>query len=336
VSAPAVSVLLPCRDAGAYLPQAALSLQLQTFRNFEVIALDDGSEDDTSGILARWAERDERVRVVELPRVGLVEALRRGTELCRGDLIARFDADDVAHPRRLAEQVAFLSRRADVDAVGARVRYFPRERVGWGARRYQAWLNGLSEPEELSRDIFVECPIAHPTLTIRRAALLAVGAYRSVDWPEDYDLLLRLHGRGARLANVPAVLHFWRERDERASRRHPRYSPEAFRRCKLSYLLESDLAGRDGVAIWGAGTVGKAFARELRRRGHRVSAFYDIDPRKIGQEIHGAPVHDARRIGATLDAFLLVAVGAAGARQLIRGELKSLGLGEPADYRCVA
>ena len=137
-------------------------------------------------------------------------------------------------------------------------------------------------------------------------------------------------------ANVPALLHFWRERDDRASRRDPRYSPEAFRRCKISYLLESDLAGRDSVAIWGAGSVGKAFARELRRHGPRPRAFFDIDPRKIGQQIHEAPVLDARRIGSALDAFLLVAVGAPGARRLIRDELAALGLREPADYRCVA
>lgn len=312
------------------------SLDLQTFPDFEVVAVDDGSQDETPEILERWADRDPRVRIGRVPRVGVVEALRRGTHLCRGGLIARFDADDVAHPRRLAEQVAFLAARPDVSAVGTRIRYFPAEDVGWGARRYQAWLNGLATPEELARDIFVECPIAHPTLMIRSAALAKIGGYRAVDWPEDYDVVLRLHLRGERLANVPKVLHFWRERGDRASRRDPRYAPAAFRACKITYLLESDLAVRRPVVIWGAGTVGKAFARALRERDRPVQAFLDIDPRKIGQEIHGAPVRDARRAAELDGAFLLVAVGAAGARQLIRSQLAEAGLLEPRDFRCVA
>lgn len=336
MSDPLISVLLPCRDASAHLPQAIGSLRLQTLREFEVVAVDDGSEDETGEVLARWAERDDRVRVLRPGRVGLVQALRLGADACRGELVARFDADDVAHPRRLMEQVAFLRERPDVAAVGAWIRYFPWDRVGWGGRRYQAWLNGLAAPVELARDIFVECPIAHPTLTIRRAALAAVGGYIANGWAEDYDLLLRLYGLGARLANVPRVLHFWREGEHRASRFDPRYSPEAFRRCKIEYLRRSELAGRGALAIWGAGKVGKAFARDLMEVGYRLEAFYDIDPRKIGQEVYGAPVRDAGEIEASLDTYLLVAVGAAGSRDLIRQRLDRAGLREPVDYRCVA
>lgn len=333
---PHVSVLLPCRDAAAHLSEAIEGLRLQTFRDFEVVAVDDGSVDATGDLLERWSRRDARVRIERLERVGLIGALRHGSEVCRGHLIARFDADDVGHPRRLEEQVTFLDARPEIAAVGTRVRYFPWERIGWGARRYQAWLNGLSEPEELARDLFVECPIAHPTLTIRRRTLLANGGYRSCEWPEDYDLLLRLHQAGARLANVPRVLHFWRERADRASRRQSRYSATAFRRCKIHYLQKGELAGRDSVAIWGAGTVGKAFARALLERRVRVTTFLDIDPRKIGQEIHGAPVRDARALARTSDEYLLVAVGAAGARTLIRERLAAEGWREPRDYRCVA
>jgi glycosyltransferase involved in cell wall biosynthesis len=305
-------------------------------REFEVVAVDDGSEDETGEVLARWAERDERVRLLRPGRVGLAQALHLGAEACRGELIARFDADDVAHPRRLMEQVAFLRERPDVAAAGTWIRYFPWDRVGWGGRRYQAWLNGLAGPGELARDIFVECPIAHPTLAIRRNALGAAGGYVANGWAEDYDLLLRLHALGARLANVPRVLHFWREGEGRASRSDPRYSPEAFRRCKIEYLRRNELAGRGALAIWGAGRVGKAFGRDLMEAGYRLAAFYDIDPRKIGQEIYGAPVRDAARIEARLDTYLLVAVGTAGARELIRERLECAGLGEPADYRCVA
>jgi glycosyltransferase involved in cell wall biosynthesis len=333
---PLVSVLLPCRDAEEHLPQAIRSLKLQTYAKYEVVAVNDGSVDATGEILESWAGEDDRVRVLHTRANGLAEALRAGAAECRGELLARVDADDFAHPRRFAEQVEFLTRHRGVTAVGTHVRYFPHEEVGWGARRYQGWLNGLVAPDQLAQDIFVECPIAHPTLMVRQAAFEAAGGYRVNGWPEDYDLILRLHRAGARLANVPEILHYWRERDGRASRVDPRYSAEAFRACKIHYLRQGTLRGRDSVSIWGAGRVGKDFARSLQAEGMAVDAFFDIDPRKIGQWIHGAPVRDASDVTPVPDSYLLVAVGAAGARQLIREQLDEAGLREPGDYRCLA
>ncbi len=327
---------MPCRDAAEHLGLAIRSLSLQTYDDFEVVAVNDGSLDETGDLLERWAAREPRVRVTHTERTGLAEALRTGAAQCRGEFLARVDADDVTHPRRFAEQIRLLSERPDVTAVGTQVRYFPYEAVGWGARRYQHWLNGLTEPEAVARDIFVECPIAHPTLMIRRSALDTVGGYRANGWPEDYDLILRLHLAGARLANVPRVLHFWREGDGRASRNDPRYSTAAFQNCKIHYLCQSSLAGHDRVNLWGAGRVGKAFARVLLDQGLEVGGFFDIDPRKIGQEIYGAPVWDAREAPKHRDTFLLVVVGAAGARELIRQQLDAAGYREPRDYRCVA
>ncbi|NIS03304.1 MAG: glycosyltransferase [Gemmatimonadetes bacterium] len=329
-------MLLPCRDAERFLPQAIRGLELQTFADFEIVAVNDGSGDGTAAMLDRWAARDGRVRVLHREREGLAAALQAGASLCRGRLLARADADDFAHPRRLEEQVAYLSNHRDVAAVGTHVRYFPHEGVGWGARRYQRWLNSLSRPAELERDIFVECPIAHPTLMLRRAAFDKVGGYRSNDWPEDYDLLLRLHLAGGRLANVPRVRHFWREREDRASRVDSRYAPESFRRCKVHYLRRSALDGRECVGIWGAGRVGKDFARTVLAAGLRLRWFLDIDPRKIGQSIYGVPVLDARVVARHRDAYLLICVGTAGARELIRRQLAAAGFSEPAQFRCLA
>jgi glycosyltransferase involved in cell wall biosynthesis len=327
---------MPCRDAAEHLPQAISSLSRQTFSEFEVIAVNDGSQDDTGTELERWASRDSRVRVIHEDRNGLAEALRSGGELCRGEFVARADADDVVHPRRFAEQLELLDARLDVAAVGTHIRYFPWEKLGVGARRYQRWLNDLSEPESLARDIFVECPIAHPTLVVRRAEFERAGGYRVNGWPEDYDLILRLHHSGGRLANLPRIRHYWRERDGRASRVDPRYSADAFRRCKIYHLREGVLRDRDAVSIWGAGRVGKNFARELADQGVRVARFFDIDPRKIGQQIYGAPVQSAGEVGRFRDDYLLVIVGAPGARPLIREQLATAGFQEPRDFRCVA
>jgi len=356
MTGPRLSVLLPCRNAAAHLPEAIASIEAQTFTDFEVLAVDDGSTDATAALLEAWAARDERVRVLRTAPRGLVQALATALAAAAGELVARMDADDVAEPDRLARQVALLDARPDVVACGTRVRYFPRAAVRDGARRYERWLNSLVEPDELARDVFVECPIAHPALVARRAAVLAAGGYRDPGWPEDYDLVLRLWAAGGRLANVPAVLLHWRERPDRSSRTDPRYSADAFRRCKVHHLRRTLLraepgrgaahgpaAGDDGgpaacrsAVVWGAGPVGKRFARELLREGVPLAGFVDLDPRKIGQRIYDVPVVGPPDVGRFRGALALAAVGSPGAREEIRAALGAAGWREGVDYVAVA
>lgn len=344
MSRPRVSVLLPCRDAAGTLEACLRSLAGQSWTDFEIVAVDDGSRDATPDLLEEWARRDGRVRdPVRTGRRGLVPALNGAVSRARGKLLARMDADDVAHPERLALQVRLLSRRPDLAACGTGVLYAPRRGMGSGLRRYEAWINGLRSPGELERNRFVECPVAHPTLVIRADALEELGGYRDRGWPEDWDLMLRLYGAGMRAANVGRRLLLWRRGEGRLSRTSGRYSREAFRRCRVHFLLRDGIPGGRPVVVWGAGSVGKRFARELRERGGRVRAWVDVDPRKVGQEIHGLPVLAPRDLSEEWAAseagarpYALVAVGAPGAREEIRGELAEMGLSEGEDFRAVA
>ncbi len=331
---PRVSVLLPCRDAAATLGEALSSLRAQTYRDFEVVAVDDGSVDETPHLLREWASRDDRIRITSTKPSGIVAALRTSAESARGKLLARMDADDVALPERLERQVALLDGQAALAACGTGVRYIPDHLVRDGARRYEQWINGVVEPREIERDLFVECPIPHPTLMVRGDALERVGGYRDMGWPEDYDFVLRLWEAGLRMGKVADVLLEWRERPDRLSRTDPRYSEDAFRRCKVHYL-SARIAGRP-VVVWGAGPVGKAFARALQEEGHEVAAFVELDPRKIGQEIHGAPVIAPSAIGEYRSAYVLAAVGSADARAEIRAALSEAGFNEPEQCCAVA
>jgi len=251
------------------------------------------------------------------------------------------DADDVAYPRRLEAQLELLERRRSIAACGTGVRYVPRSALGPGYARYERWLNGLTEPEELERDLFVECPIAHPTLMIRRRILENVGGYRDREEPEDYDLILRIVEAGHEIANVPEVLLDWTLDGDRLSHRSARYSAEAFRRLKIEHLRRGPL-GEGSLVIWGAGKVGKAFLRSwLALEGPPPEALVDLDPRKLGQVIHGSPVIDpsalaGRFAGGGVRPFVLVAVGSPGAREEIRGALEAMGATEIEDYRAVA
>lgn len=305
------------------------------------MAVDDGSSDGTAGLLAAWAARDPRVRVLPAGRgpsrgEGVAASLRRAAALARAPLLARMDADDVALPARLESQASFLDGRPDLAACGTRVELFPAARLGTGYRRYEAWLNGLAGPAALRRDLFVECPIAHPTLAIRATALRALGGYRDAGWPEDYDLLLRLHRAGMRADVVPETLLRWRVHSGRLSLVSDAYSPEAFRRCKVHFLVRGELPEGRALLVWGAGRVGKPLAVELARQGRPAAAFIDVDPRKIGQEIHGLPVLGPGALRARPGAYVLVAVGAPGARAEIRAELAAAGRVEVRDYRVAA
>jgi glycosyltransferase involved in cell wall biosynthesis len=298
--------------------------------------VDDGSADETRALLDAWAQRDPRVRVLTQPALGIVPALQRAIAAAKGDILVRMDADDVAYSTRIAKQVQLLDENPDIGACGTLVRYFPRGSVAGGAQRYESWINALVEHADIARDIFVECPIAHPTMAVRREALEAVGGYQDNGWPEDYDLVFRMWTEGIAFAKVPEVLLRWRERIDRTSRTDTRYDEDAFRRIKVHYLKNTLLNGHAGVIVWGAGPVGKAFALELKSQKVRVRAFVELDPRKIGQTIHDAPVIAPDGLPEYRDSFAIAAVGLPNAREEIRAVLNEQGWVEGKDYVAVA
>lgn len=328
-------MLLPVRNGAPWIEACARSLQGQTLDDFEVVAVDDGSTDETARLLGEWSERDDRVTVLRREGGGLVSALEAARERASGRYLARMDVDDVALPERLERQLALMEARPELVGCGCLVEYFPRSVVRDGARRYERWLNGLVGPEEVERDFFVECPLAHPTFFLRAKIVDRVGGYRDVGWPEDYDLLLRLREFGGRFAKVPRLLLRWRERPDRLSRTSAVYSADAFRRCKAHFLLRSVSPERPFV-VWGAGPTGKAFARTLLDAGARVDAFVDLDPRKVGQVIHGARVVPPAAVEELGDRYVLAAVGQPGARDEIREALRGIGRREVRDFRAVA
>ena len=335
---PTVSVLLPIHNAAETLDQAIRSVLRQTFGDFEVIAVDDGSEDESPEILRRWTERDRRIVPVFHERVGLIGALNAGLERAGGELVARMDADDVSHPRRLEQQVALMRAHTEVSVAGCLVRSFPKRCVREGFRIYEAWLNSLIAHEDIVREIFIESPLAHPSVLMRRTELLSLGGYEDRGWPEDYDLWLRYYIAGKRFAKVPEVLYFWRERENRLTRTDARYSVEHFLQAKAHYLAKGPLKGKEAVIIWGAGQTGRRLSKHLMREGVHLTAFVDIDPKKIGRTLRGvriiAPGDLPSHRGS--GSFLLSAVSSRGARALIREWLRKMGWEEGRDFLCVA
>lgn len=331
---------MPCYNAEATVDHAIKSIQDQTYQDWELLALDDGSEDGTLGRLQRWAGIEKRVNVIEREHSGLIPTLNAGWQLACGSLIARMDADDVSAPQRLELQAAWLDEHPQTSVVGSLVGGMPAGQVRKGFSIYIDWLNSLTTDEAIRREIFVESPLAHPSVMVRLEWLERVGGYQEHDWPEDYDLWLRMYLAGAVFEKVPRVLLYWRERPDRATRTDSRYSVKNFLRAKAHYLMKGPLANRDAVVVWGAGQMGRRLSKHLLWEGAPLAAFVEVDPAKIGRRKRGRPVIARSDLAGELSRHrrpaVIAAVGSRGARAQIRAYLTGLGLVEGRDWWAAA
>lgn len=329
--APRVDVLLPARNAAGTLVSALRSLVRQSeprWRCVLVAARD--STDATLRLAADAARSDPRIEVLahDLPP-GIVPALQLGLDACDAPFTARMDADDVCHRHRLRDQLALLDASPQLGAAGCHTRLSPsRLRAD-----YAAWLRSLDSPTAIARDRFVECPLAHPTLTFRTVLLRAHG-YRDGHGPEDYDLLLRLLAHGVPLGVVPRRRLLWRDAPRRLSRVDPRYSLASFARCKAEHLAAGFLADTDGYDLWGYGTTGKAIRRALAPHGKRLRTIVELDPRRLGRTIHGACVVAPAALERR--GHLLVSVAGREERTALRRHLADRGFRDTIDFFCVA
>ena len=180
--------------------------------------------------------REAGLRVLSCSHAGIVEALNLGLQACTAGYIARMDADDLARPQRLELQAAYLDAHPEACLVSCRVAGFPDGQVREGFSIYIDWLNSLLSDEDIRREIFVESPLPHPSVMLRREWLQRVGSYQEHGWAEDYDLWLRLYLAGGRFAKLEQVLLEWREHPGRLTRTDERYSLENFLRAKAYYL----------------------------------------------------------------------------------------------------
>jgi hypothetical protein len=228
------------------------------------------------------------------------------------------DSDDVSMPDRIERQYNYFQSHPDVDICGACVEIFSDGEVAGGNIRYQAWLNACRSPEAIHKELFIESPIPNPTAMFRREAILRLGGYRDPDWPEDYDLYLRADALGMRMAKPEPVLLRWREHTQRLTRNDKRYDLSRFQAAKAHYLSNHRLPGRGPVVLWGAGPSGRLMHDLLLLEGTPVHGFLEVHPRRIGGRKRGLPVWPIEEIDRMQDAFILVAVGAAGAREKIR------------------
>lgn len=202
---PIVTVLMPVFNSGMYLKAAIDSVLAQSFADFELLLINDGSTDDSESIIQTY--NDHRIRAFYNEKnSGLIATLNRGISLARGIYIARMDADDICLPQRLALQVAFLEQHPEISFVATTIKLIDeagRERGTWDLDQQ------TTTPQSIRATLPQKNCIAHPTAMGRTEAFRKYGYNAAQLHTEDYDLWLRVLNSGANIGKIkePQLLY---------------------------------------------------------------------------------------------------------------------------------
>lgn len=337
--APKVSVTMPCYNCEATVGLAIESILGQTFKDLELVAVDDGSSDRTAAILKKYSAFDSRVKPLFLDHQGVVGAANAAIEAAQGEYLARMDADDLALPLRIEKQADLLEHNSDVGLAGSRVVFGgDREKCG-GYAYYVDWINTLVESSEISLNRFVEFPFANPSIMMRSVLVDEHGPFRDGDFPEDYELVLRWLEAGVQMQKVDEELLIWNDPPDRISRNHSKYTMDAFYRIKSEYLyrwLKENNPNHPEVGVIGSARTSRKRYRLLEKFGVETAFFVDIDPRKVGHRIQGIAVIHRNDLPAPGEVFLLSYVASRGARKEVSTFLEARGYVMGKDYLLVS
>lgn len=326
-----VTILLPFRNAEGTLHAAIQSLATQTYRDWFLLLIDNGSIDGSAAIAQFWCERDPRITLVEEPTIGIAYALNKGLQHATAPLIARMDADDIAHPERLARQVAYMNAHRGIGVLGTRTRFATSVEKSSGMAWFVQWQNTIITPHDHYVKRFVDAPLAHPTVMFRRELVERFGAYSTDPVPEDHELWLRWMHQGVRFAKLPEELLTWHDHPQRLSRTHAHYSVDAFFTTKAKWITAwYTRTFTDGRPIIIAGTSGLCRDRavKLEAEGLRIAAFTDVKKREVPG--YAFIAHD--ELPPSGEAFIISFISQRGTGDRIAEYLASRGLAEGEDF----
>lgn len=219
-----ISVVMPFYNAEAYLSESIESILNQTFQDFELLAIDDGSTDSSVSIVKSF--NDERISLIPLDH-NFIKSLNYGLKISRGKYIARMDADDIMLPKRLEVQHAFMEANSDVDICGSWAESFGDNR---GIMQY------ASNHEVIVRSLLLYCSMIHPTVMIRKSTLEELDLnYLDYAYAEDYKLWTDLALAGARFSNIPEVLLRYRSSSNQVTNKYRDKMSHCSYKIRLEY-----------------------------------------------------------------------------------------------------
>ncbi|MFK7949328.1 MAG: glycosyltransferase, partial [Saprospiraceae bacterium] len=205
---------------------------------------------------------------------------------CSGELIHRMDADDIMPKHKLATLKQLLVDNGKGHVATGKVKYFSETTLGDGYKKYEAWLNRLTETGDNFSELYKECVIASPCWMVYRSDFEKCGGFDSEIYPEDYDLVFRFYEAGLKCLPCSETLHLWRDYSVRASRTSDLYADNRFLNIKCFYFLKLNFDVSRPLVVWGAGRKGKAIAQYLINKKVAFNWLCN-NPKKIGKDIYG-------------------------------------------------
>ena len=318
-----VSILIPFKNTEEYLDECLLSIINQSYKNWEVLAVNDHSTDSSAKIVARFANIDKRIKLYSNKGNGIIEALRTAYKISTGHFVTRMDSDDIMKENRLEVMASALKKYGKGHLAVGQVRYFSHRGISNGYERYEQWLNQLTKTGNNYSEIYKECVIPSPCWMIYREDLDNCGAFTPDRYPEDYDLTFRFYGNNLKCIPCNQVLHMWRDYDTRTSRTSEHYAQNYFLDIKLHYFLKLDYDPKKVLTVWGAGYKGKEIAKGLKKRN--IDFYWLCDnPKKIGKEIYGKEMHHFSILTEFKNPQSVITVANEGAQKMIRAYLTKL------------
>lgn len=288
-----ISIIMPVKNAMPYLTECLQSIINQTFQNWELIAINDNSNDDSSHTLIKFSQFDKRINVFENDGNGIISALKTGYKHSNGKYITRMDADDLMPTYKLEKMYSTLIKFPKTTLVTGYVKYFSENGIGPGFDRYEKWLNKLVDNNLHHKEIYKECVIPSPCWLTTREAFEIAGGFDSNIYPEDYDLTFRFHLSGIKFVGIKDTLHLWRDHQKRTSRTHEHYAVNSFLHLKISYFLKLNYNSDKKLVVWGAGKKGKVIARLLIENDIQFEWVCN-NPNKIGISLLGKTWRDSK------------------------------------------
>ncbi|NBV56718.1 MAG: glycosyltransferase family 2 protein [Bacteroidetes bacterium] len=288
-----ISIIMPFKNPGNYFIPCVESILNQSYKNWELIAVNDHSDDGSFQLAQSCANKHTKITVIDSKGDGIIQALRCGYEYSKGDYIHRMDSDDIMPRQKLEKMMEAISPNSLVTGL---VDYFSDDfDLGDGYKKYTTWINQSMKSGDLWKDIYKECPVPSSAWLLHRDDFESVGAFNSSLIPEDYEFSFRLYQSGIKIKIVPEVIHRWRDSTNRTSRMESQYFPENYVDLKVGYFLKIDRNKTIPLVLWGAGKKGKKIARVLLELGVKFTWVTD-NPLKFGVNIYNQIVRPRNKI----------------------------------------
>lgn len=237
---------MPVKNAGPWLKECLDSILSQSVTTWELVAVDDHSNDDSLNLLTTAAERDPRIKVLKNAGSGIISALETARTEINGTWVSRMDADDIM-PKNKLQVLLELLNGSETSVATGKVQYFGTEELSDGYKQYETWLNERMSLNDHEKWKYRECTVAGANWMTHIQNL----DWDGLQYPEDYDLVFHWHKIGCEFRSSEQITHRWRDHTNRTSKTSENYKQEAFFQLKIQRFLEQDYHPKKSLFILG-------------------------------------------------------------------------------------